>query len=160
MKCDFSRLLFQLHSLSLPPPFPPFLACVACPQRPCGTWGSSLACDSAFIEGQILAICLHVYSFSRQFQMHFVYRSSLNLPRHLPGESKREFIGFHPPLPCLPASPYKLFIKRSSQLAEIGCDAWEWASMAPPSGHARRWKSSAHSSSRLKHKHELSVMLL
>lgn len=88
-----------------------------------------------FIEGQILAICLHVYSFSRQFQMHFVYRSSLNLPRRLPGESKREFIGFHPLLPRPPASPYKLFIKRSSQLAEIGCDVWVSQHGAPPRPH-------------------------
>lgn len=88
-----------------------------------------------FIEGQILAICLHVYSFSRQFQMHFVYRSSLNLPRRLPGESKREFIGFHPPLPRPPASPYKLFIKRSSQLAEIGCDVWVSQHGAPSRSH-------------------------
>lgn len=88
-----------------------------------------------FIEGQILAICLHVCSFSGQFQMHFVYRSSLNLPQRLPGESKREFIGFHPLLPRPPASPYKLFIKRSSQLAEIGCDVWVIQHGAPPRPH-------------------------
>lgn len=54
--------------------------------------------------------------------MHFVYRSFLRLPQRLPGERKKEFIGFHPLLHRPPASPYELFIKRSTQLAEIGCD--------------------------------------
>lgn len=119
---------------------PLFIVCVArpLPRIPHGTWGQLTGLWLLFIEGQILAICLHVYSFSRQFQMHFVYRSSLNLPRCLPGESKREFIGFHPLLRRPPLSPYKLFIKRSSQLAEICCDVCEWVSMAPPSGRVRR----------------------
>lgn len=97
------------------------------------------------IEGQILAICLHVYSFSRQFQMHFVYRSSLNLAQRLPGENHRDYIGFSPSAASparVPTSSYKCFIKRSTQLAETGCDVWEGKQIwCPPRATCFNWWS-------------------